>query len=185
MSAIQVNSQELKLYSSVKDIGKKESKSKLRAAGGEFVVDADDAAKKNDQVQIKFNSVAGSNKRKMADRGDAEKNGTESDAESIKTDDMSSDSDDEAFQKYLAEYEKNKEAKAAATLAESIKKLQEMNRNAELQADMDAEYKTRGGADVVAKPNGTGRKTKYVHVERRDEIKVRFIPKFPRVVTAK
>lgn len=85
LSAFQVNSNELSMYSSVRSIGQKEKK-----------IFTDRPINEDNAVTITVNAIAGGNKKKRKLEVKAE----ESDSKSIDTDDMSSDSDvDEVNQK--------------------------------------------------------------------------------------
>jgi hypothetical protein len=101
LAAIQVNSSELKLYSSVRNIGQKEKK-KLTSLNDDSAEQT--ATNRMSEPNRKINSIAGSNKRKKSMSETKE-------ASSTDTDDISTDSeiDEPMIEKALANF-KNKRA---------------------------------------------------------------------------
>lgn len=153
LASVQVKPTELSMYSSVKSIGQREKRKLLP-----FTVDNLGKQKtEEDRVVRKVNSIAGSNRKKFKSQDEENESCS---ASSIDTDDMSSDDEidqveiDKAVEKFKkrVEQEENKEA-------ERPKK--EVEPPAELS-------KNKENGSVVNK-----RATKYVHVERREEIQVK------------
>ena len=143
LAAFQVKPSELQMYNSVRDIGKKEKKKHSTEPRAE-----------DDDRTITVNSIAGSNKKRKHSE-------SEEDAKSIGTDDMSSDSeiDEEGIKKALQNAEKEK------MIAQSITKL---------EAAIEARNKgVESDEETPVSQVNSSRKTKYVHVERRKEIKVK------------
>lgn len=135
------------MYNSVRDIGKKEKKKH----SSELQVENGDKA-------ITVNSIAGSNKKRKLSE-------SEEDTKSVDTDDMSSDSeiDEESIKKALQNAENAEKEK---TIAQSINKL---------EAAIEARKKGIDSDEETPISNlSSNRKTKYVHVERRKEIKVKY-----------
>ena len=135
------------MYSSVKNIGQKEKKKLIDSPLND----------ENNKPMI-VNAIAGGNKkkRKLLDMTEGDE---EDDAASINTDDMSSDSeiDDELIEKALDNFKNaNQNVKVA-------------------RVDFDKESKNKNvesDEEVQVSTNKSNRPTKYVHVERREEIKV-------------
>lgn len=160
LSAFQVNKNELNMYSSVKSIGQKEKKSH----GDLAIVKSDEAGGK-----MTVNSIAGGNRKKRKFMKGQE---SEESDKSIDTDDMSSDSDvdDDYVQKALENYKKSAEELRIASLnldrLEKKSKREEMNGDGKTKKDMPSDEEA-----VVETATGTSRPTKYVHVDRREEIR--------------
>lgn len=154
LAKLQVNSNELKLYSSVKDIGKKE-KRKLdnidfpKEPENEFDANGDTG----DEPNRKINTISGSNKKRKSD--------VEADNESTDTDAYSTDSeiDQAEIDKALA-FAREKQQKE--TLAKSIAKI-------ELEKKL-AEEKLKE-EERLANLIGIERKSKAIYVERSDEVR--------------
>jgi len=135
--------------SSVKDIGKKEKRkldeTNLNATNGELK-----------SAQINVNSIAGSNKKKKrVDESD------EPEEESTDTDDYSTDSeiDEQAIRGALEKAKRQQEI-----IEKKLEKFEREHKAAESDEEQQME--------LDGKQNGSSsRKTKYVHVERREEIK--------------
>ncbi|CAF0896634.1 unnamed protein product [Brachionus calyciflorus] len=138
LASVQVNSNELKMYSSVKDIGQKEKRKIIdNLSDGETRI---------------INSISGSNKRKKTDLN------TQSVEESTDTDDMSTDSeiDEEKIQKALDNHIKN------------VENHQEKYKPNKIVDSEDEEYHRKENASQAVNK----RNTKYVHVDRKEQIKV-------------
>lgn len=159
LSAFQVNKNELNMYSSVKSIGQKEKKSHNDMAtvdetGGKMTV----------------NSIAGGNRKKRKFMKGQE---SEESDKSIDTDDMSSDSDvdDGYIQKALENYKKSAEESRIASL--NLDRLEKKSKREEMNGDGNKKKKDMPSDEeaVVETATGTSRPTKYVHVDRREEIK--------------
>jgi hypothetical protein len=98
LAAIQVNANELKMYSSVRNIGQKEKKVKIK---NDDDINNDEAAGGGRQRHV--NSIAGSNKRKKYEQNEQENNSTD-------TDDISTDSeiDEPMIQKAIENFKNKK-----------------------------------------------------------------------------
>ncbi|RMZ94770.1 putative ATP-dependent RNA helicase DHX37 isoform X2, partial [Brachionus plicatilis] len=144
LASIQVNSNELKLYSSVRDIGQKEKRK---------LIDKPDESEART-----VNSISGSNKRKKSEDSPDQ-------PESTDTDDVSSDSDidEDGLQKALEQYKKNQETERARIAEINMEKF----KPTKIVDSEDEEFQKEENASQAANK----RNTKYVHVERRDEIK--------------
>lgn len=144
LASIQVNSNELKLYSSVKDIGQKEKR--------KFIDKSDESETRT------INSISGSNKRKKIENYNEESASTD-------TDDVTSDSDidEDQLQKALEQFKKKQEIERVK-IAES--NLEKFKPNKIVDSEDEEFHKHENESQSKNKRN-----TKYVHVERRDEIK--------------
>lgn len=143
LASVQVNSNELKMYSSVKDIGQKEKRKLFD---------------KTDESETRIvNSISGS-KRKKLENSEIEQDSTD-------TDDVSSDSDidDDSLQKALEQFRKNQETERARMAEINIEKF----KPTKIVDSEDEEFQRQENASQAANK----RNTKYVHVDRRDEIK--------------
>ena len=143
-----MNTTELNMYSSVKNIGQKEKKKLIDSPLND----------ENNKPMI-VNAIAGGNKkkRKLLDMTDDGDDGD--DAASINTDDMSSDSeiDEELIEKALGNFKNaNQNVKVARV------DLDKESKNKTVESDEEMQVST----------SKSNRPTKYVHVERREEIKV-------------
>jgi hypothetical protein len=176
LASVQIKTDELRLYKSVKDIGQKEKRNRN---GDDFAagliqtndVDVDLSVEnqrsasslvKSDKIkQVVVNSISGSNKKRKKGAGsESEK----SEVSSIDTDDMSTDSEGEIN----AALEKHRQQllKSAEQREKELQKKYAEYKTDKIESDDEVDGKTNG-ADFKSK-----RKTKYVHVNRRDEIKV-------------
>ena len=170
LASIQIKSTELNLYSSVKNIGQKETKREaakyndLLQSGD---ADADSAGIK--RLQVTVNSIAGSNKQKnkkmkLLHEKNNDKEEEESAASEIDTDDMSTDSeiDLETIHKALEQHK----------LQQSLKNIEEFKQNYK-STHNDASDNEETARDLAnSKKTATSITTKYVHVDRREEIRV-------------
>ena len=171
LASIQIKPNELNLYSSVKNIGQKETKreaakyNELKLLNGSVDIDSIDAstgAGGIKRLQVNVNSIAGSNKQKNKKMKLLNENEKSDESSEIDTDDMSTDSevDLETIQKALEQHK----------LQQSLKNIELFKQN----------YKSNhnDGSDneekelINAKKTSSNIITKYVHVERREEIKV-------------
>jgi len=161
LANVQIKPGELNMYSSVKNIGQKETRkeaNKFReiSMGNELSAPSEGIKR----AQVNVNSISGSNKQKNKKmRSLNDENGKNSE---IDTDDMSTDSeiDLDDIQKALEQHK----------LEQSIKNIEEFKQNYKTNhhdsSDEDEEKRLKrdnGSSNIV---------TKYVHVERREEIKV-------------
>ncbi len=98
LAAIQVNANELKMYSSVRNIGQKEKKVKIK---NDDDINNDETAEGGRQRHV--NSIAGSNKRKKCEQNEQENDSTD-------TDDISTDSeiDEPMIQKAIENFKNKK-----------------------------------------------------------------------------
>lgn len=142
----------MKLYSSVRDIGKKEKKKHADDGQATNLTTIDNS----DKPRVNVNSIAGSNKKRKR----AESSDEEDDSESENTDDMSTDSeiDNEDIQKALEQHKK-------AQMEAKIEEFKKTHKN-KIDSDDDEEKLAKEEASKTS-----NRVTKYVHVERREEIK--------------
>jgi ATP-dependent RNA helicase DHX37/DHR1 len=147
LAAFQVKSDELKMYSSVKDIGRKE-KRKLDDTN----LNANGELK---SAQIHVNSIAGSNKKKRVDELE------ENEEESTDTDEYSTDSeiDEQAIRDALEKAKKQQQI-----MEKKMEKFEKEHKA--IESDEDQQTEMNGNQN-----GSSSRKTKYVHVERREEIK--------------
>lgn len=155
---VQVNSNELKMYGSVKDIGKKEKRKLPLDASAVNATQPSDQ-----QTHQHINSISGSNrKRKTAD--DESEN---DDNKSIDTDDVSTDDeiDDERINKAL----------------EQFKKKQTDTNDVEKKAEAPVKSESNQNENGQENKGQARRATKYVHVERREEIKVKSVIYLPKM----
>ncbi len=145
------------MYSSVKDIGKKEKRKH----------DDLKIAEKDGDKQIYLSSIAGSNKKrvKLNDKQHDEDN---DDNKSIDTDEMSTDSeiDDDKINEALNNYKKMHSEKCL----EEFKKNYKANKIEDSADEEEPENKENDQKNNQSSCK-TMRKTKYVHVDRRDDIK--------------
>ena len=157
LSAFQVNRSELNMYSSVKSIGQKEKKSQQEVA----VIDDGHG------VKMAVNSIAGGNRKKRKLQGKE----SEESEQSVDTDDMSSDSeiDDGCIQRALDNYKRQSEELRIASLY--LDRLEKRSKAKEERNDARKDVLS-DGEGVEATGTGTSRPTKYVHVDRREDIKV-------------
>ncbi len=140
------------MYSSVKSIGQKEKKKNI---------DDPESGDENSRP-ITVNAIAGGNRKKR--KYISEEPSVVAD-DSVDTDEISSDSevDEDYIQKAVENYKKNAENLRVASLNLAR---QEKAENKKPKVDFDSEEDEK--PEVVS--SGV-RKTKYVHVERREEIK--------------
>lgn len=176
LASVQVKSNELSMYGSVKDIGKKENKRKMMRLGES---ESTTTMIKEDEVGISdaigggvvkkrvVNSIVGSNRKRHRPMNDTNKG----DEVSTDTDDMSTDEEIDVASVNRA-VEAFKKQKAAAE-PELLKPKFDMDgyKTAEIVLTDEEEEKERVRVSV----GQARRKTKYVHVERREEIKVRHL----------
>ena len=144
LASVQVNSNELRLYSSVKDIGQKEKRK---------LID------KLDESEARtINSISGSNKRKKTQDFNAEPGSTD-------TDDVSSDSDidEDQLQNALEQFKKKQEIERAKVIESNMEKFKP---NKIVDSEDEEFHKQENESQSKNKRN-----TKYVHVVRRDDIK--------------
>ncbi len=140
------------MYSSVKMIGQKERRKQT---------DGPESADENSRPMT-VNAIAGGNRKKRKYMSEEEV--TAAGEDSVDTDEISSDSevDEDYIQKALDNYKKNAESLRVASLNLARQEKDEAKR-AKVVDDSEEDEKP----EVVC----GGRQTKYVHVERREEIK--------------
>jgi ATP-dependent RNA helicase DHX37/DHR1 len=157
LAKVQIDSTELSLYNSVKDIGKKEKVKhqgllqQQNKEGGGDEEEEEEIATGTKTKRIKsysVNSITGSNK-KLKNTKTERNESNNDDEESIKTDEMSSD-DDENVNNSL------------------ITKAVELYK----QKQIEKQKETDQQSVIPPKTPPSSRQTKYVHVERREDIKV-------------
>lgn len=152
---MQVKPDELKLYSSVKNIGQKEKrKPREDVIDGDLIQQSADGEEKSLRT---VNSIAGSKrKRKTSQSEQSNEESSELDTDAMSTD---SEIDETEIQAALDRFKKSQEADQEKALK---KKYAEYKTDKiESDEEMDKVDETRAK-----------RKTKYIHVERREEIKV-------------
>ena len=161
LASVQIKTDELKLYKSVKDIGKKEK----RVRGNEIDLDAnilqangDSVVSSDNIIQVVVNSISGSNKKRKKgnDESENEKSDSSTDVDEISTD---SEIDEKEINRALEQFKKNQSDQQAKQLK---KKLDEY-KTATIESDEENQ--------LVETESKSKRKTKYVHVNRREEIK--------------
>jgi hypothetical protein len=177
LASVQVKSNELSMYGSVKDIGKKENKRKMMRLGESetktTMIKEDEVGISDDGVVKKrvVNSIVGSNrKRHRPMNGD---NNNKDDEVSTDTDDISTDEEIDVASVNRAVEAFKKQKAAAVAESELLKPKFDMDgyKTAEIVLTDEEEEKER----VRVSMGQARRKTKYVHVERREEIKVRHL----------
>ena len=155
LAKYQVKQEELKLYSSVKDIGKKE-KRKFED-DYENLNEENDPSVESEETSKRINSISGSNKKKQKkmNNDDMEESLDEIDTDSYSTDE---EIDNKEIEAALQAREKQK----LETLSKSIAKI---NFDIRLAEQKQKEEETR--ANLV----GIDRKSRYIHVERSEQVK--------------
>ncbi len=178
LASVQIKTDELKLYKSVKDIGKKEKRKHYdeeeNAYGFEGNLVSTDTITSGHQPNlleklekskpkgVVVNSIAGSNKRRKNNAIVADSNEEKSDS-SIDTDDMSTDSevDENVINQALEQFKKNQQEMREKCLKKSVEEYK--------SAKIDSDDETTNFNQLTNKKSF--RVTKYVHVDRRDDIK--------------
>ena len=148
------------MYSSVKDIGKKEKR--------KFDDDLKIAEKEGDK-QIYLSSIAGSNKKRVKSNNDKPDEDND-DNKSIDTDEMSTDSeiDDNKINEALSNYKKMHSEKCLEEFKKNYKanKIEDSGDEEEEKNNQESKNSEKNTIN-----SNSMRKTKYVHVDRRDDIK--------------
>lgn len=158
LASVQVKSDELNLYSSVRNIGQKEKRKFDNLEDG-TLIESNNQTDSGESKKYSVNSISGSNK-KRRNGSDGKEDDEESDSDSIDTDDMSTDSevDEESIKKALEQSKLNEQA--------AISKTDTKKEVPAARIDSDEEN------EQLKNPNKTSnRAIKYVHVDRREEIK--------------
>jgi ATP-dependent RNA helicase DHX37/DHR1 len=151
LSKLQVKQDELNLYSSVRDIGKREKRKLFEVEP--MIVEEEPSGNQENENDRKINTISGCNKKKH--------NVEMKDESTDNTDDYSTDDEinNEELDSALKAARENQKKE---TLAKSIAKI-ELERKLAEEKEREEERK----ANLI----GLDRKSRYIHVERSNEIK--------------
>jgi ATP-dependent RNA helicase DHX37/DHR1 len=155
LAKYQVKQEELRLYTSVKDIGKKEKRKfedeQLNEENGHIELGEEEEEEENNR---RINSISGANKKRRNDN-DAQELSDEIDTDSYSTD----------------EEIDNKEIEAALQAREKQKKETLMKSIAKITLDQQLAEEKLKEEERKANLIGIDRKSCYIHVERSEEVK--------------
>lgn len=167
LAAVQVKPNELSMYSSVKSIGQREKRKLPFSLSASLQSQAD--ADSSESRPRKVNSIAGANRKKLKTSQQDEEI-----SESTDTDDISSDEEemidqfglDKAVERFKKRVEE--EEKKVSEQKSEVKKVEEKSPTAIGETNGTTNGSSTSTIPIVVNK----RPTKYVHVERREEIQV-------------